>query len=119
MTTFTEFNQEPLLGILRNNVGNNARKKNGEAKVTENANPPTRLCQRGRDLPAAGRRKPPRNGATQAKLMMVNVSAMKMVPTVPPCPSLDEVNCARLLGSSMSYIPKRLRAKKMNRPPRA
>ena len=27
--------------------------------------------------------KPPRNGATQVKLMIVNVSAMKIVPTQP------------------------------------
>src|SRR6202044_1029628 len=116
MTTLTEFNQEPLLGSLRNKVGNRARKKNGEAKVAENARPPSRLCQNGRAV-AAVPLKPPRKGATHAKLMMVNVSAMNTVPTKPPLPSRDDVYCARLCGNSISYTPNRLSAKNMNSPP--
>src|SRR5437016_7276329 len=69
ITTLTEFSQDPLLGILRSNVGKRARKKNGEAKVTENASPPRMLCHQGRGLVPAVPPKPPRNGATQAKLM--------------------------------------------------
>ena len=43
--------------------------------------------------------KPPRNGATQAKLMIVNVRAMNMVPTRPPLPSRADVKRASPLGS--------------------
>ena len=50
--------------------------------------------------------------------MIVKVRAMKIVPTMPPLPSFDEVNRARPLGNSMSYMPNRLRAKKTNSPPR-
>src|ERR1043165_4790048 len=102
MTTLTELSQEPLLGSLRNSDGNNASKKNGAANVVEKARPPSRFCQSGRAA-AAVPLKPPRNGATHAKLMIVNVRAMKMVPTTPPLPSLADVNRARLLGSSISY----------------
>src|SRR5262245_9673820 len=84
ITTLTEFSHEPLLGIFFSKVGNSARKKNGAAKVTENASPPRSVCQRGRSVPPAVPRKPPKNGATQAKLMMVKVRAMKIVPTRPP-----------------------------------
>ena len=55
--------------------------------------------------------KPPRNGATQAKLTSVNVRAMNTVPTRPPCPSRAEVNRVSDDGSWMSYMPNRLRAK--------
>ena len=48
------------------------------------------LCHQGR-ADAAVPLKPPRNGATQVKLMIVNVSAMNMVPTSPPFPSWAEV----------------------------
>src|ERR1043166_6954275 len=42
ITTFTELSQDPLLGSLRNKAGNNARKKNGDAKVAANAKPPSK-----------------------------------------------------------------------------
>src|ERR1700738_3438060 len=117
ITTLTEWSQEPLLGILRSIVGKSARKKKGEANVAAKASPPRILCHQGRGEVPAVPPKPPRNGATQAKLMMVKVRAMKIVPTMPPCPSFEEVNRARPLGSSMSYMPNRLSAKKMNRAP--
>src|ERR1700689_4528888 len=81
MTTLTELSQEPLLGIFRSSVGNRARKKNGAAKVVEKARPPKRLTHVGRCTTEAVPPKPPRNGATQAKLMIVKVSAMNMVPS--------------------------------------
>ena len=68
------------VGTFRKSVGKRARKKNGDANVAENARPPSRLCHKGRAA-AAVPLKPPRNGATQAKLMIVKVSAMKIVPT--------------------------------------
>src|SRR4029077_11322119 len=118
MTTLTELSQEPLLGILRSNVGKRAKKKNGDAKVTENAKPPRILCHQGRGTVPAVPPKPPKNGATQAKLMIVKVRAMKMVPTMPPLPSFEDVNLANPLGNSMSYMPNKLRAKNTNRAPR-
>src|SRR6476660_5242612 len=102
MTTLTELSHDPLLGIALSIVGNRASRKNGEANVAENARPPSRLCQNGRAA-AAVPPKPPRNGATHAKLMIVNVSAMKIVPTRPPLPSRDDVKRARKLGNSTSY----------------
>src|SRR5437868_6455060 len=78
ITTLTEFSQEPLLGILRRRLGNRASRKNGEANVTEYARPPRILCHQGRGVVPAVPPKPPKNGATQAKLMMVKVRAMKM-----------------------------------------
>src|SRR5438270_7273763 len=119
MITLTELSQEPLLGSLRRRVGNKARRKNGDAKVTENASPPRILCHQGRPTVPAVPPKPPKNGATHAKLMMVKVRAMKIVPTIPPLPSLEEVNRASPLGNSMSYMPKRLRAKNTNNAPSA
>src|SRR5262245_9131163 len=92
ITTLTELSHEPLLGSFRKRVGKRASTKNGEANVTENARPPSRLCHMGRCVPAAVPPKPPRNGATHAKLIMVKVRAMNMVPIAPPWPSLEEVN---------------------------
>src|SRR5262249_20435188 len=47
----------------------------------------------------------------------VKVRAMNMVPIRPPRPSRSEVNRARPLGNSISYMPKRLSAKNTNSPP--
>src|SRR2546430_13809380 len=84
ITTLPEFSQLPLLGIFLSSVGNRARKKNGAAKVAEKATPPRMVCHNGRCTVADVPLKPPRNGATQAKLMIVKVSAMKTVPAKPP-----------------------------------
>src|SRR5207245_2266333 len=110
--------QLPLLGSCFSNVGKRASTKNGDANVTEKAKPPsTRWVQVIPEV-AAVPPKPPRKGATHAKLMIVNVSAMNMVPTSPPLPSRADVNRAKLLGSSISYMPNRLRAKNTNNAPR-
>src|SRR5262249_3777193 len=113
MTTLTLLSQVPLLGNFFSIDGNRARKTNGEAKVREKASPPSRILPGPRSDLTAVPPKPPRNGATQAKLMIVNVRAMKIVPTRPE-PSRDEVYCARPLGSSISYMPNKLRAKNRN-----
>src|SRR5262249_27243405 len=84
ITTFTLLSQEPLLGICLNRLGNSASTKNGDEKVTETARPPSRRCGRVRPDPAGVPPKPPRNGATHAKLTIVKVSAMNMTPTRPP-----------------------------------
>src|SRR6266851_370671 len=118
MTTFSAFIQEPLLGSFRNKVGNRARKKKGAAKVPENARPPRRLSYKGRGF-ALTPAKPPRNGATQVKLMIVNVRAMNIVPTKPPRPSRAAVKLARPAGKRISYIPNRLKAKSKKRTPSA
>ena len=118
ITTLTLLSQLPLLGSFFNIPGNNASRKNGDAKVTEKANPPSRRWRKVRFDPEAVPPKPPRNGATQAKLTIVKVSAMKMVPTIPPCPCLELVKCANPLGSSISYMPSRLKEKKTKRHPR-
>src|SRR5438128_12405136 len=70
ITTLTVFSHEPLLGSFRSSVGNRARKKKGAAKVIEKASPPSTMCHQGRSLVAVPA-KPPRKGATQAKLMIV------------------------------------------------
>src|SRR5262245_49075221 len=67
MTTLTVLSHDPLLGNFRKSVGKIARKKNGAAKVTENAKPPSRLCHSGLAWVAEVPPNPPRNGATQAK----------------------------------------------------
>ena len=61
-------------------------------------------------LPAEMPANPPRNGATHVKLMTVNASAPKIVPTAPP---FDCFACNRFwitFGSVISYMPNRLSA---------
>src|ERR1700722_9294233 len=74
ITTLTELSHDPLLGIALSSVGNKARMKNGEAKVIEKARPPRIVCQNGLVAGLAVPPNPPRKGATQAELMIVNVS---------------------------------------------
>jgi hypothetical protein len=65
-------------------------------------------------LPAEMPANPPRNGATQVKLITVNASAPKIVPTTPPFACFA---CNRFwitFGSVSSYIPNRLRARTRN-----
>src|SRR5262249_60934999 len=106
MTTLTVFIQEPLFGILRNMLGKSARKKNGDANVIEKASAPRvslpKIPNRApyspalniaETFPKEGTRaaNPPMNGATHEKLIMENVSAMKIVPIMPPRPCCVDV----------------------------
>src|SRR5439155_14496994 len=83
ITTLTLCSQPPLLGSLRNRLGKRARTKNGAANVPEKAIAPS-TSSHGRNWPEdAIPPKPPRNGATQVKLTIVKVRAIKIVPTMP------------------------------------
>ena len=57
---------------------------------------------------------PPRNGATHVKLMTVNASAPKIVPTTPPLRLLGAEALTMKFGSVSSYMPNRLRASTTN-----
>ena len=98
--------------------------KNGAANAVANDSPPrislvvgttTRL-----PLPASAAEmpaKPPKNGATQVKLMTVNASAPKIVPTTPPWDCLAWRRLTMKLGNVNSYMPNRESASTTNSTP--
>ena len=116
MTTLTLLSQEPLLGIFLEAGWEQRQEEERGGERAAERQAAEKLCTSGRAA-AAVPPKPPRNGATQAKLMIVKVIAMNIVPTSRPAFAAIDVNRARLLGSSISYMPNRLSAKKMNSRP--
>src|SRR5262249_6768184 len=117
IVTLIMFIQSPLLGSFLSRLGNRARTKNGEANAVANASAP-RASSRVLKLPdAAIPLNPPRNGATQVKLTIVNETAMNTVPMYPPFPARSVVTLASELGSVISNSPNRLSARTTNRRP--
>src|SRR5258708_34628891 len=74
------FNQPPLFGIFLRRLGNSASRKNGAANVPEKTSAPVSNWMLLNCFESAIPAKPPRNGATQVKLTMLNDSAMKITP---------------------------------------
>ena len=80
--TFTEFNQPPLLGNFDKYCGNNANKKNGDAKANEKLS-----------IPMIGQKTAPwlavaNNAPTKATVhvndVKVNVKDINNIPSTPP-----------------------------------
>src|SRR6516225_8764336 len=80
ITTLTLLSQVPLLGSFLSRLGKSARKKKGEANVTANASAPKARSHHCSLAVTAAPPKPPKKGATQEKLRIVNVKAMNIVP---------------------------------------